>query len=239
MGVIVVLLIGIAAFQLIQPGEAAPVQVEVATEPGEAEPGETDREVSNPHSSLPSTDVEDPETAASDDERTAGTSAPSAEKQPATVWVHVTGEVHTEGIVEVPTGARVNDALQAAGGTVPAAALDQINLARVVVDGEHIHVPAEGEPLPASAQVGAPGGGAGAVQSGEPGNSSPSQAGLVNINTASATELEALPGVGPALASRIVEHRDLNGPFSSVDDLIMVSGIGPSKLEAIREKATV
>lgn len=149
--------------------------------------------------------------------------------------VHVTGAVTAPGVVTLPAGARVTDALSAAGGAAPDADVDQLNLARVVVDGEQIRVPRQGETLPPAtpAQAGssaAPGAGTG---------SGGSAGGQVNINTADATALEALPGVGPALAKRIVDYRAEHGPFASVDALIDVPGIGQAKLEALRGSATV
>jgi len=113
-----------------------------------------------------------------------------------------------------------------------------LNLARVLSDGEQIRVPRIGEVLPDPApQPGAavtPGTG---TAPGKPGAGSAS--GTVNINTASASDLEKLPGIGPALAQRIVEYRDSHGPFASVDALTDVPGIGKAKLEALREQATV
>ena len=149
--------------------------------------------------------------------------------------VHVTGAVTAPGVVTLPAGARVTDALNAAGGAAPDADVEQLNLARVVVDGEQIRVPRQGETLPPAppAQAGTSAtAGAGAGSGGSAG-------GQVNINTADATVLEALPGVGPALAKRIVDYRAEHGPFASVDALIDVPGIGQAKLEALRGSATV
>jgi competence protein ComEA len=106
---------------------------------------------------------------------------------------------------------------------MPKADLSLLNLAAMLVDGTQILVPKTGPPV-----AGVPGGGA-------PGSSG----GLVNINTASATELETLSGIGEVLAGTIVEYRDQNGPFVSVDDLLDVSGIGPATLEEIRDQVTV
>jgi competence protein ComEA len=131
----------------------------------------------------------------------------------ATVTVHVAGAVTEAGVYDLPAGARVADAIDAAGGTVEGADTDAVNLARVVADGEQIRVPVAGEP-----SVGD---------------------GLININTADAATLERLPGVGPVLAQRIVTHREDHGPFASVDGLDDVSGVGPSVLEQIRAAATV
>ena len=154
------------------------------------------------------------------------------------VVVHVTGAVIRPGVVTLGEGSRVNDAIGAAGGVSPDADTQQLNLARVLTDGEQIRVTRIGEVLPDPApQPGAavtPGTG---TAPGKPGAGSAS--GTVNINTASASDLEKLPGIGPALAQRIVEYRDSHGPFASVDALTDVPGIGKAKLEALREQATV
>ncbi|HET8958476.1 MAG TPA: ComEA family DNA-binding protein [Microcella sp.] len=143
------------------------------------------------------------------------------------VLVHVAGAVANPGVVELAEGARVLDAVARAGGAADDAELTAVNLARVVVDGEQIVVPRVGEaPAPGP---GAPGSGA----------ASPGATGLVNINVADATALETLPGVGPALAARIIAWRDENGPFRSVDELLAVSGIGEKTLDGFRELVTV
>lgn len=129
----------------------------------------------------------------------------------ADVVVHVAGRVQEPGLIRLPVGSRVADAIEAAGGAVKERDLDSVNLARVLVDGEQI-------------QVGA---------------STVSSDGGININSASASELEELPGVGPVLAQRIVEWRTANGPFTSIDDLGQVSGIGTSVLEQLRGVARV
>ena len=142
------------------------------------------------------------------------------------------------GVVTLGEGSRVNDAIGAAGGVSPDADTQQLNLARVLTDGEQIRVPRIGEvlpdPAPQSGAAATPGAG---TDPGKPGAGSAS--GTVNINTASASDLEKLPGIGPALAQRIVEYRDSHGPFASVDALTDVPGIGKAKLEALREQATV
>ena len=155
------------------------------------------------------------------------------------IVVHVVGAVASPGVVVLADGARVADAIAAAGGAASDADTEQLNLARVLGDGEQVRVPHVGEQLaapdPAPSPPGASGGGAAA---GASGGRAPAP-GPININTASASELEALPGIGPALAARIVEYRDGHGPFASVDDLTDVPGIGPAKLEALRSQATV
>lgn len=136
---------------------------------------------------------------------------------PTSVYVHVTGEVVHPGVVELSSDDRVEAALEAAGGVTEHAVLDAVNLARPVVDGEQISVPnAE-----ASSQTSAPG--------------SVDASGRIPLNQADQATLETLPRVGPALAERIIEWRDANGGFQSVDDLLQVSGIGDKVLADIRD----
>jgi competence protein ComEA len=122
------------------------------------------------------------------------------------------------GLVRLPAGSRVADALRAAGGVRPGASTTGLNLARKVVDGEQIVVGAPAAPGPTAA--------------------APSGA-LLDLNTATADDLDALPGVGPVLAERIVEWRTAHGPFTTVDQLREVSGIGARKLASIRDLLTV
>lgn len=154
----------------------------------------------------------------------------------AAVIVHVLGAVARPGIVEVNVGDRVIDAIAAAGGTTDAADVARINLARELVDGEQLYVPAVGEEPPAGAGPGNGPGGAGAGAAGAGGSGA---AGLVNLNTADAAALETLPGVGPALATRILAWRDENGPFRAVDELLAVAGIGEKTLAGFRDLVTV
>jgi competence protein ComEA len=126
------------------------------------------------------------------------------------VLVHVVGKVAQPGVVELPIGSRVQDAIEAAGGATKDKALESVNLARPVVDGEQIFV---GVPVAGT---------------------TPSK---ISINSASVDLLDELPGVGPAIAERIVQWREKNGPFTSIDELMEVSGIGPSMIEQIRDLA--
>jgi competence protein ComEA len=147
-----------------------------------------------------------------------------ASPSPVLVLVDVAGWVRHPGVYEFSTGARVIDAIEAAGGARPRAMLEALNLAAPLADGTQILVPREGE--------------AGAVP---PVSAGPGSVGgtLVNLNTASASELETLPGIGEVIAQRVVDHRTANGPFTSVDQLLDVSGIGDAILESIRELVTV
>ena len=156
---------------------------------------------------------------------------------PGSAFVHVVGEVAEPGVVELPAGARVRDALDAAGGPTKRAVLAGVNLARVVVDGEQITVPDTAE----AEMSAAPGGGDTAESGGSGGSGAngASPGALVNLNTADAAALETLPRVGPALAQRIIDWRAANGAFTSVDQLLEVSGIGEKTLEGFRDQVTV
>ncbi|GEO29102.1 hypothetical protein TAE01_09120 [Terrabacter aerolatus] len=152
----------------------------------------------------------------------------------AEIVVHVVGQVVRPGLVRLRQGARVADAIAAAGGTRPGSDLAALNLARLVVDGEQIHVPRPGEtPVPAGAAGGGPpaagGSGASAGGSGAP----------VSLNSADATALDGLPGVGPVLAQRIIDWRTEHGRFTSVDELGEVSGIGDKLMAQLRPKVTL
>ncbi len=152
--------------------------------------------------------------------------------------VHVVGEVADPGLVTVPDGARVADALEAAGGATRKADLTAVNLARTVVDGEQLYVPRPGEPVLGPAAPGAGGAASGTGGQGAPSGGSATGA-TVDINTADAAALEALPGVGPSIAQAIVEWREANGPFANVDELEDVPGIGPATLAELRDTARV
>ena len=155
--------------------------------------------------------------------------------------VHVDGAVARPGVVEVSgSSPRLRDAIEAAGGLVEGADTGSLNLAEKVSDGQKVHVPTveEAQAAAAAPAVGASGAGGGqgaGVASGSGSGGGPSSAsGLVNINSATASELQTLSGVGESTANAIVRDREQNGPFSSVDDLMRVSGIGEKKLAKIR-----
>jgi competence protein ComEA len=133
--------------------------------------------------------------------------------------VYVSGWVATPGVVEVEEGSIVAEAVDAAGGALDGALLETINLARPLAPGDHVQIPGPGDPV-----LPAPGDQAG---------------GLISPNRADASQLEQLPGVGPVLAERIVAHREANGPFQTVEDLLDVPGIGEAKLSAIRDLIVV
>lgn len=153
---------------------------------------------------------------------TAGVPLPGASAPPARgaeVVVAVSGKVRRPGLVRLPAGSRVDDAVRAAGGAVGGADLGILNLARRLVDGEQVLV-GVGPP---------PGAAPGAAAAG----------GLLDLNTASASDLDALPGIGPVLAQRIVDWRTEHGRFASVDQLREVTGIGESKYADLESKVTV
>ncbi|GAA0317145.1 ComEA family DNA-binding protein [Actinoallomurus spadix] len=142
------------------------------------------------------------------------------------VLVDVGGKVRRPGVVSLPAGARVIDAIKAAGGVRPGARTGALNLARRVVDGEQILVGVDATPAPALAP--------GAT----PGATAPGAAPL-DLNTADAAQLDRLPGVGPVLAQRIVDYRTRHGAFRSVEELRQVSGIGAAKFGDLKNLVTV
>lgn len=152
------------------------------------------------------------------------------ESESKSLFVHVTGQVKKPGVVELESGARVNDAITKAGGVEETAALDAVNLARIVIDGEQIFVPHIDDALELNSQR-LEGFGNAESASGIPT--------VININTADQATLETLPRIGPALASRIIEWRESNGGFQSVEDLINVSGVGPKLYANLKDRVSV
>lgn len=161
----------------------------------------------------------------------AGTASPTTAAAPSVVVVHVAGAVAMPGVHELEPGARVVDAIAAAGGLRADADGARLNLAAPVADGERVYVPVAGEePPPVVGPTGAvPAGGVGAGGGSD----------VVDLNTADEAALDALPGIGPSTASAIVEHRAKIGRFGSVDELLDVRGIGEAKLEQLRPLVTV
>jgi competence protein ComEA len=152
----------------------------------------------------------------------AGASASGASAAPAELMVDVAGLVREPGVYAFDPGSRVIDAIDRAGGAKAGADLTLLNLAAPLIDGQQILVQKEGAAAPGT--LGVPGVGG---------------ATLVNINTADETTLETLNGVGPALATAIIQYRTEHGPFTTVDQLDDVSGIGPATLEKLRPQVTV
>jgi competence protein ComEA len=147
----------------------------------------------------------------------------------ADVMVHAAGAVRSPGVYRLRAGARVADLVELAGGPLDDSDLHSLNLAAAVADGERVYVPRLGEAVPEPPA--AAGGGAGA-QSADAG-------GMVDVNSATAEQLDTLPGVGPATAKAILDERDRRGRFDSVEDLLDVRGIGEAKLEAMRDLVRV
>ncbi|MDD4658043.1 MAG: ComEA family DNA-binding protein [Eubacteriales bacterium] len=131
----------------------------------------------------------------------------------AVLIVHVAGAVKSPGVYTLPAGSRIRDAIDAAGGPLPEADIHRLNLADILIDGRKVHVPIMD-------------------------NNPPEEDGLVNINTADAKELETLPNIGPARAQKIIEYRELHGPFSSIEEITKVSTIGPKIFESIKDLIT-
>lgn len=149
-------------------------------------------------------------------------SPPSVAPMVTVVLVHVAGAVVAPGVYELAGDARIRDALVAAGGPTDTADWNALNLAAAVADGVKVYVPMVGEEVPPALTLAPLGGG-----------DEPSMV-PVDVNAATESELESLPGVGPATATAIVTERERNGPFLDVDDLQRVPGIGPAKLDALR-----
>lgn len=139
---------------------------------------------------------------------------------PRTVVVHVVGAVRRPGLYEVEEGSRVDDAIRKAGGPKPKAALELVNLAAPVADGQQVLVPVRAAP---ATPAGVPLAGPGDVPGGK-----------VHLNSATLEQLDALPGVGPVTAQKILDYRAQHGAFQSVDELDAVSGIGPARLEQLK-----
>ena len=157
--------------------------------------------------------------------QTAAQTLPRADRDPAAtgrVAVHVAGRVRRPGLVRLAAGSRVLDAVRAAGGATPGADLDAVNLARKLVDGEQVRIPARGQAV-AAPPAGVPGAQA---------------AGPLDLNTATAEQLDTLPGVGEVTAGRIVAYRSAH-PFTSVDELLEVPGIGQRRFEQLKDLVTV
>jgi len=140
---------------------------------------------------------------------------------PPMVIIDIQGEVKKPGVYELPINSRVNDAIKAAGGANPSADLAYVNQARLIKDGEQIFIEKK---LSSSGSV---------IHRSSGAN------GVINLNRATSKELEKLPGIGPVLASRIIEYRKVNGNFQDVDELRKVQGIGASTLEKFRSKIRV
>jgi len=151
--------------------------------------------------------------------------------------VHVVGAVTRPGLYEVDAGSRVADALEKAGGATPAADLNLINLAAKLADGQQLVVPEKGDTeglgtgATAASGAGSAGGSAG---TGATGVKQP-----INLNTATAEQLDVLDGIGPKTAQKIIEYREAHGGFNSIEELMEVSGIGAAKFEQIKNQVVI
>ena len=164
-------------------------------------------------------------------------SSGAASASGALIFVHVLGAVRRPGLFELSTGARVMDAVAAAGGLTETADPAGTNLARKLSDGEQLYLPQLGE-VPAGPPPGAgPSGGAGGAGGGAADSGGP--AALVNLNTAMLADLDTLPRIGPAMAQRILDFREANGPFAAIEDLRNVTGIGEKTFEGLSGLITV
>ena len=164
------------------------------------------------------------------------------EKRENKIKVHVAGYVEEEGMVELAEGARIADALEAAGGATLEADLSRVNLAYVLQDGQKIYIPSilevEEEEAEEEEYITEGSGGVILEEEGEEEKNNEAE-GKVNINTATQTELETLNGIGPSTASKIIEYRKQNGNFQSIEEIQNVSGIGEKIYEGIREEIEV
>jgi len=149
-----------------------------------------------------------------------------ASQTPAMIQVHVAGAVYNPGVYSLPMDARNNDAITAAGGATSEADLERMNLSELLKDGQRVYVPYKGQPISTSERSSTI-------------SLTPTEATLVNINTADADALMSLPGIGEVKAAAIIAYRETYGPFTSIEALLNVKGIGQSTLEGLREHITL
>ena len=152
---------------------------------------------------------------------------------PTTIKVYVSGEARRPGVYELPADARMDDALQAAGGPTSDAALEMVNLAKRLSDEDHIHIPGQPDAGTKPIQNEA------SLSTASAGLSEQGGSGRLNINTATVEEFTSLPNIGPSRAAAIVDYREREGPFDSVDDLMNVGGIGEKITDSIRDLVVV
>lgn len=151
------------------------------------------------------------------------------------IAVHITGEVKKQGLIYLKEGSRVADAIEKAGGETENADLSQINLAYVLQDGQKIYVPNKNEKI---SQYITGNSGNNDTEENNASNSNKEDA-KVNINTANQSELDSLPGIGPSIAQKIIDYREENGNFKTIEELQNVKGIGDAKYEEIKDRVTV
>ena len=189
-----------------------------------------ERPRAEPVPDLPAVTVSAPDadSSAASARTTAAPTAAAPTPPPAPLVVSVSGKVRRPGLVEVPEGARVADVLDAAGGALPGTDLSTLNLARRVADGEQVSVGVPAAPDAAPAAPGNPSSAAGGAANGK-----------VDLNLATVEQLDALPGIGPVTAQRILEWRSRHGRFTRVEQLREIEGIGERRLAQLREMVTV
>lgn len=166
-----------------------------------------------------------------------------------TIVVHISGAVNIEGIVELDLGSRIANAIEKAGGIKENADMTDINLAYPLEDGMKIYIPTKeeteanknNENTPAESYVNASSGGVNSKETtnSTQSNTSDTSSKKVNINTATQEELDTLPGIGPSIASKIIDYREQNGKFNSIEEIKEVSGIGEAKYEKIKDSITI
>lgn len=180
-----------------------------------------------------STEESDSQVGSGNDDESDSDQDVTSGKSNTVIYVHVAGAVKNPGLYELTQGARVQDAIESAGGMADDALEESINLARVVSDGEQIVVMSKSEESSSS------GGEAGISSNASSSSSGGIVAGKVNINRATADEFTTLQGIGEATAAKIIAYRESNGSFKSIEDIKNVSGIGDKKFEAIKDAITV
>ena len=151
--------------------------------------------------------------------------ASSTEAVQATVTVYITGAVNKPGVVTAAEGSRIADCVNLAGGLLPTAASDRLNMAQVVKDGQKISVPEKAQN--------------GNTEKSADGNKADGNGNLININTADAQTLDSLPGVGPSTAKKIIEYRESEGNFQDISDLKKIKGIGEAKFAKLKDKICI
>ena len=169
-----------------------------------------------------------------DDVQNAGAQEKSVEeskKADDVIYIHIVGEVRNQGVVTLNKGQRIMDAIEKAGGVTEEADLSKVNLAFVLSDGQKVKIPSVNDEAGSGEEFVTAGGGYNVVQGGSGG----SVGVKVNINNASQTELETISGVGPSLAAKIINYREKNGKFRSIEELKNISGIGDSKFEGMKD----
>ena len=149
-----------------------------------------------------------------------------ASPTPSTIQVHIAGAVNNPGVYILPENARNIDAITAAGGATSEADLERINLSEFIKDGQRVYIPYKNQPIPTSERASTI-------------SLSPTEPTLVNINTADADALMSLPGIGEVKAAAIIAYRESYGPFTSIETLLNVKGIGQATLEGLREHITL